>query len=395
MPTRPSDHIKLFIPGPVEVHPDILDAQARWMYGHRMPECAALFEAIEPKLQAVFQTERPVLISASSGTGLWEGASRNCVRSRVLHCVNGAFSERWAEVSAMNGKEVEVLAAEPGTAIKPAAVAEALAAGVFDALAVVHNETSAGVLNPIEDIARAVRSLPGGDDIVILVDAVSAVSGVDIRPDAWDLDVVLTSSQKAFALPPGLAFCSVSERAMKRAVTVPNRGYYFDFPTLLKALEKFQTPATPAISLLWALDLQLDRILAEGLFNRFDRHLAMRDRTLAWARDRDFSLRAEEGYASPTVSCIDNTYGWDIGHLNKFLRTRGMILGNGYGTLKNITWRIGHMGELTVPDIDTLLGALDDYLAANGDAGSGVSGASRASGGVSGGASTSSTAAGR
>ncbi|MFN8422856.1 MAG: alanine--glyoxylate aminotransferase family protein [Anaerolineae bacterium] len=371
MATRPSDHVKLFIPGPVEVHPDILDAQARWMYGHRMPECAALIEAIEPKLQAVFQTARPVLISASSGTGLWEGASRNCVRSRVLHCVNGAFSERWAEVSALNGKDVEVLAAEPGRAIKPDAVAGALAAGGFDALAVVHNETSAGVLNPLADIARAVRALPGGDDIVILVDAVSGVSGVDIRPDAWDLDVVLTSSQKAFALPPGLSFCSVSERAVRRAETVPNRGYYFDFLSLLKSLEKFQTPATPAISLLWALDLQLDRILAEGLEHRFRRHLAMRDRTLAWARDRDFSVRAEAGYESPTVSCIDNTYGWNIGDLNTFLRTRGMILGNGYGTLKNITWRIGHMGELDVPDVEALLGAIDDYIAAHPTSGGG------------------------
>ncbi len=366
MADRPAEHLKLFIPGPVEVHPDVLDAQARWMYGHRMPECADLVERIEPKLKAVFQTDQPVLISASSGTGLWEGASRNCVRSRVLHCVNGAFSERWAEVSALNGKEVEVLSAEPGRAIKADAVAAALAGGSFDALAIVHNETSAGVLNPLADIARAVRALPGGDDIVILVDAVSGVSGVDIRPDGWDLDVVLTSSQKAFALPPGLSFCSVSERAVARAKSVPNRGYYFDFLTLLASLEKHQTPATPAISLLWALDVQLDRILAEGLANRFARHMRMRDRTIEWARDRDFTLRAEPGHESPTVSCIDNTYGWDIGALNRFLRTRNMILGNGYGTLKNITWRIGHMGELDVPDIDVLLVALDDYLAQDG-----------------------------
>ncbi len=142
---------------------------------------------------------------------------------------------------------------------------------------------------------------------------------------------------------------------MARAKSVPNRGYYFDFLTLLASLEKHQTPATPAISLLWALDVQLDRILAEGLANRFARHMRMRDRTIEWARDRDFTLRAEPGHESPTVSCIDNTYGWDIGALNRFLRTRNMILGNGYGTLKNITWRIGHMGELDVPDIDVLL----------------------------------------
>lgn len=369
MSSRPTEHLKLFIPGPVEVHPDVLDAQAQWMFGHRMRECAALVAAIKPKLQAVFQTAQPVLISASSGTGLWEGASRNTVRERVLHCVNGAFSERWAEVSALNGKQVEVLAVEPGRAIKPEGVAERLAGGGFDALAVVHNETGAGVLNPLADIAAAVRALPGGDDIVVLVDAVSGMSGVDIRPDDWDLDVVLTSSQKAFALPPGLSFCSVSPRALARAATVPNRGYYFDFMTLRKALDKDQTPATPAISLLWALDLQLDRILAEGLPNRFARHLAMRDRTLAWARDRDFTLRAEAGFESPTVSCIDNTYGWDIADLNAFLRTRRMILGNGYGTLKDVTWRIGHMGELDVPDVELLLDAIDDYLADHGRAG--------------------------
>jgi len=374
MPHRPAEHLKLFIPGPVEVHPDVLDAQARWMYGHRMPECAELFARIESKLKAVFQTTQPVLISASSGTGLWEAASRNCVRSRVLHCVNGAFSERWAEVSAMNGKDVAVVAAEPGQAIKAADVARALAEGEFDALAIVHNETSAGVLNPLESIAQAVRALPGGDDIVILVDAVSGVSGVDIQPDAWDLDVVLTSSQKAFALPPGLSFCSVSERALGRARSVPNRGYYFDFLTLLASLEKDQTPATPAISLLWALDVQLDRILFEGLHNRFDRHLRMRDVTLAWARNRGFTIRAEAGYESPTVSCIDNTFLWDIGALNRFLRARSMILGNGYGTLKNITWRIGHMGELDVPDVEGLLGALDDYMALAGARGAAADG---------------------
>ena len=333
------------------------------MVGHRMPECADLIGRIEPKLQQVFRTKARVLISASSGTGLWEGASRSCVAKKVLHCVSGAFSSRWAEVSEMNGKEVEVLDVPWGAPVLPEMVTAKLAEGDFDAVAFVHNETSTGVTNPVQAIAQAIRALPNGDDIIIMVDSVSGVSGAELEVDAWDLDVVLTSSQKAFALPPGLAFAAVSDRALAKAKTVPNRGYYFDFVTMDKYLQKNQTFATPAISLLFALDKQLDDMLAEGVEARWARHTAMRDVTLAWAEARGFELFATAvEYASPTVSNLHNSLNVDISALNAFLRQRGMILSNGYGDLKGKCIRIGHMGDWQVADIEELLANVDDFL---------------------------------
>ncbi|MCP5094823.1 MAG: alanine--glyoxylate aminotransferase family protein [Chloroflexi bacterium] len=359
-------HIKLYIPGPTEVRPEIANAQTEWMVGHRMPECIELVGRIRPKLRKVFMTEKRVLISASSGTGFWEGAIRNTVNKKILNCVNGAFSDRWREVTEANGKENEVLEVEWGKPILPEMVTERLASGEFDAISVVHNETSTGVTSPLREIAEAVRNAPNGDKIMILVDAVSGISGVRLEFDNWDLDVALCSSQKAFALPPGLAFCAVSDRAMAKAKTVPNRGYYFDFLTLEKYLLKDQTPATPAISLLYALDRQLDDMMAETMEGRFTRHLAMRDRTIQWAKSKGFELFAEPGYESPTVTSIHNNLNIDIPGLNRYLHERGMILSNGYGAkLKNVSFRIAHMGDLQPADMEELFAAVDDFLAQN------------------------------
>jgi predicted phosphoserine aminotransferase len=356
-------HIKLFIPGPIEVAPEVLEAQTQWMIGHRMPEAAELFASTQHKLRQVFYTQSRVYLNAASGTGLQEAAVRNCANRKVLNCVNGAFADRWREVTAANGKANELLTAEWGQPIRPEAVAERLATGDFDAVTIVHNETSTGVTSDIQAIAQAIRALPNGQDIMILVDSVSGLSGARLEFDAWDLDVALTSSQKAFGLPPGLAFCAVSDRALAKAKTVPHRGYYFDFVELEKYLVKDQTPATPAISLMYALDVQLDRMLAEGMENRFARHLAMRDLTIRWAKTHGFTLFPAEGYESPTVSCINNNLNIDIAALNKHLRERGMIISNGYGTLKGKNFRIAHMADLTLTDIEELLSAIDEFLA--------------------------------
>ncbi len=334
------------------------------MVGHRMPECSDLIGRIRPKLAQVFQTENLILITASSGTGLWEAAVRNVVATKVLNCVNGAFADRWREVTEANGKANEVLEADWGQPILPEQVAERLAGGGFDAVTIVHNETSTGVTNPIQEIAAAVRQAPNGEHILIMVDSVSGLSGADLPVDAWDLDIVLTSSQKAFALPPGLAFCSVSERAFQKAERVPARGYYFDFLTLRQYLVKNQTPATPAISLLYALDRQLDDMLAEGMPARFARHLAMRDQTLEWARGHGFTVFAAPGYESPTVTCVNNNLEVAIADLNAHLRAQGMIISNGYGSrLKNKTFRIAHMGDLQPADMTELFAAIDVFLA--------------------------------
>ncbi len=360
---RPDKHVKLFIPGPTEVRPEILDAQAQWMVGHRMPECADLIGSILPKLSQVFFTNQTVLITASSGTGLWEAAVRNCINKKALTCVNGAFASRFSDVVGLNGKDMEVLSVPWGQPILPEQVVERLSTGEFDAVTVVHNETSTGATSPIKEIAQAIRAMPGGEDIMILVDSVSGLSGARIEMDAWDLDVVLSSSQKAFALPPGLAFCAVSDRAMAKAKTVPARGYYFDFISLAKSIAKNQTPATPAVSLLYALDRQLDDMMAEGMENRFARHLAMRDRTLEWSKSKGFEIFVTPGYESPTVTCLANNLEIDISALNKYLRGHGMIISNGYGDLKGKTLRIAHMGDTQPHEMEELFVAMDGFFA--------------------------------
>ena len=360
---RPDKHVKLFIPGPTEVRPEILDAQAQWMIGHRMPECADLIGNILPKLSQVFFTNQTVLITASSGTGLWEAAVRNCINKKALTCVNGAFASRFSDVVSLNGKDMEVLSVPWGQPILPEQVVERLSTGEFDAVTVVHNETSTGATSPIKEIAQAIRAMPGGEDIMILVDSVSGLSGARIEMDAWDLDVVLSSSQKAFALPPGLAFCAVSDRAMAKAKTVPARGYYFDFISLAKSIAKNQTPATPAVSLLYALDRQLDDMMAEGMENRFARHLAMRDRTLEWSKSKGFEIFVTPGYESPTVTCLANNLEIDISALNKYLRGHGMIISNGYGDLKGKTLRIAHMGDTQPHEMEELFVAMDGFFA--------------------------------
>jgi predicted phosphoserine aminotransferase len=359
---RGTQHIKLFIPGPTEVRPEILDAQTQWMIGHRMPECADLFESIQGKIRQVFLTESRVFINAASGTALQEAAIRNCSDKKVLNCVNGAFANRWRQVTEANGKTNEILEVEWGQPVLAGQVVERLSGGDFDAVTIVHNETSTGATSPIREISEAVRQLPNGRDIMILIDSVSGLSGARLETDAWDLDVVLTSSQKAFALPAGLALCAVSDRAMAKAATVKNRGYYTDFLDLEKYLLRNQTPATPAISLMYALNQQLDDMLAEGMENRFARHLAMRDRTIAWARGHGFQLFAADGYESPTVTCVDNNLNIDIAALNQHLRQNGMIISNGYGPLKGKNFRIAHMGDTQLEDLEALFAAIDSFL---------------------------------
>lgn len=357
------EHIKLFIPGPVEVLPEILDAQTHWMFGHRMPECLDLIGRIKPKLQNVFLTKQRVLIQAGTGTGFWEAASRGLVGKKVLHCTSGAFSDKWLMVSRACGKETEELAFEWGQPVLPERIVEKLATGEFDALAVVLNETSTGVLNPIGEIAAAVRAMPNGKDIMIMIDAVSGLSGCELRFDEWDLDIALTSSQKAFAMPPGLAMCAVSDRALEKAKTIEGRGYYWDLVALAKQMDKDQTPNTSPVPMLNALDVQLDRMMAETMTGRFARHIAQRDMVIAYFKSKGFKLFGDEKYASPTVSNIANTLNIDIPDLNAFLRTKGMILSNGYGALKGKSLRVAHMGDIVASDLEELFAAIDEYLA--------------------------------
>ena len=350
----------MFVPGPVDVDDEILQAQAQPMLPHRSKDFEEIFQRASEKAQRLFYTKQRVLLSASSGTGLQEAAIRNFVEKKVLSCVNGAFADRWYNVAVSNGKEAEKLAFEWDQPVDPERVAAAVKSGGFEALTVVHNETSTGIQNPVNEVAEAVRAV--APDTLILVDAVSSLSGVKIETDAWGLDMVLTSSQKAIALPPGLALAAVSDRALEKAETVANRGWYFDLLRMEKHRLKDSTPATPAISLIFALDRQLDRILAEGLEQRFARHSAMAKHVHEWAEAHDLSMYAPEGYRSQTVTTVKNERGIDISDLNAFLKKRGMRIANGYGPLKNVTFRIAHMGETQVSDLDALFSAMEEYL---------------------------------
>lgn len=359
---RQDKHKYLVIPGPVEVRPEILDAQTEWMIGHRSTAFADLFARLQEKLKQAFLTQSRVFVSGSSGTGLWEGASRNCIRDdkRVLHLVGGAFSERWAEVSQLNGKQVDTIVVEWGQAHTPEMVAEALQKQTYDAVCIVHNETSTGVTNPVQDIAAVVRPY---EETLILVDSVSGFLGAEIRPDEWGLDVVLTSSQKAFALPPGLAFAQISDRVLARAAEVKNRGYYFDFLEIEASLKKNNTPSTPPISLMYAADVQLDAVLAEGLENRWARHTQMRDITVNWAAEHDLGMFSQEGYRSPTVSTVANRRGFDVDAMAKFMGGKGFSMDKGYGKIKGKTFRIAHMGDMSVNTLEDVLSGLDEFLA--------------------------------
>ncbi len=362
---RSQNHKYLVLPGPVEVRPEILDAQAEWMIGHRSTAFAELFARLQTKLKQAFGTESRVFVQGSSGTGLWEGASRNCIRDgkKALHLVGGAFSERWADVSRLNGKEVDVIAVDWGQAHTPEMVAEALKKQAYDAVCAVHNETSTGVTNPIKDIAAVVRQY---EDTLMLVDTVSGFLGAELLTDAWGLDLALTSSQKAFALPPGLAFAAVSNRVLERAAQVSNRGYYFDFLEIEALLKKNNTPSTPPVSLMFAADRQLEDIFSgEGLQGRWQRHLQMRDLTLNWAQERGLGAFAQEGYRSPTVSTIANTTAFDVDAMAKSMSGKGFSMDKGYGKIKGKTFRIAHMGDMQIPTLEAVLAGLDEFLAGN------------------------------
>ncbi|NLG71219.1 MAG: alanine--glyoxylate aminotransferase family protein [Chloroflexi bacterium] len=351
---------RMFVPGPVDVDPQVLAAQAQPMLPHRSKEFESLFQRAWEKSRQLFYTQSRVFITASSGTGLQEAGVRNFARQTVLSCVNGAFGSRWYDVAVNNGKEVDKLEFAWDQPVSAERVAEALQAKHYEVVTVVHNETSTGLENPVKEIAAAVRQV--SPDTLILVDAVSSLGGAKIEMDAWGLDMVLTSSQKCLALPPGLGLAAVSDRAMAYAESVPNRGWYFDLVRMEKHRLKDSTPATPALSLIYALDLQLDRIQAEGLENRFARHEAMARRVQEWALSCGLNLFAPEGYRSKTVTTITNQLNLDISDLNRFLMERGMRIANGYGALKGKTFRIAHMGETTIEDLEELFTAMEAYL---------------------------------
>ncbi|MEX2466467.1 MAG: alanine--glyoxylate aminotransferase family protein [Gemmatimonadota bacterium] len=355
---------RFFLPGPTEVHPDVLRAQIRPMISHRGPGIQTLMRELDAGLQATFLTERHVYISTSSATGLMEAAIRNSGGRKVLSLVNGAFSARFAEIGRTHSLEVDDYEVPWGEAHDPEELRRRLRGGAYGTVTVAHSETSTSVLNDIRALAAVVREF---DDVIIMVDSVSGFSAAEVRTDAWGIDFLLTGSQKALALPPGLAFGVASKRMLERSANSPGKGYYFDLEQFEANAEKYQSPSTPALSTMFALQVQLKRIQEEGLEARWARHSAMAERTYAWVEEMradglDFALVAPEGYRSPGVTAIRVPEGMTAPDIVQAMAERGWVIGGGYGKWKLTTFRIGHMGEHTVAGVEALLEVLTEVV---------------------------------
>jgi aspartate aminotransferase-like enzyme len=335
---------------------------SRPMIAHRSPEMRELLERVYAALPPLFGTTHPVYVGSGAATGMMESAIRCGARARVLSLVSGAFGERFARIAEACGHRVTRLVAAPGDSVSADALSDALEHGEYDAVTAVHVETSTGAMS---DVAAYGRILEGRDDVLLLVDAVSSVGGVKVEMDASRMDIVLSASQKALALPPGLSFIACSPRAMARARALPDRGMYLDVVRMDDYWRQGGTAGTPAIPQLYALDAQLAAIAREGLAARFARHRAMAAVVHEWAggataSERGVELLAREALRAPTVSCL--VVRGDAERLVQLLRERGFEVGAGYGAMVATTIRIGHMGDHTVREVRQLLHALDDAL---------------------------------
>lgn len=353
-------HKKLFIPGPVEVRADVLAKMATPMIGHRSKDASALQRSISDKIRKLFFTGEEILLSTSSGSGLMEGAIRSCTLKRAAVFSVGAFGNRWFEMARNNNVPADLFEVEWGTATTPEQVDEVLASGKYDLITITHNETSTGLMNPVEAIADVVKKYP---DVVYCLDTVSSMGGTRIEVDQLGVDICITSTQKALGLPPGMSICSFSEKAIARAKQVPFRGMYLDLLALYNYIQKkdYQYPSTPSLSHMFALDYQLDRIMVEGIENRFQRHQEMAEYVRDWGR-KNFGLFADERYLSNTLTNMKNSREIDVAALNQELGRRGFQISNGYGKLKDKTFRIAHMADCTMGELKELIGNIDDIL---------------------------------
>lgn len=351
---------KLFIPGPVNVTEDTLQKMAAPMIGHRGKEASNLQKNISDKLRKLMYTQNEILLSTSSGSGLMEGAIRSCTQKRAAVFSCGNFGNRWFAMAEDNNVPADKFEVEWGLPNTAESVDQVLSTGKYDLITVTHNETSSGIMNPVEEIAEVMKKYP---EVIFCVDAVSSLGGAKIEVDKWGIDICITSSQKCLGLPPGLSLCSISEKALEASRKVKFRGTYFDLLQIYEYIQKkdYQYPSTPSLSHMFALDYQLDKILKEGLDNRFARHTAMANCARAWAKEK-FALFAQEEFASNTVTCVKNTRGINVSDLNKALGERGYMISNGYGKLKDKTFRIAHMAEATLPEIKELLLIIDEIL---------------------------------
>ncbi|MBI3878080.1 MAG: alanine--glyoxylate aminotransferase family protein [Verrucomicrobia bacterium] len=357
-------HVKLHIPGPVEVSEKTFKAFCSPMIGHRGQGFKELVAKIQPQLQTLLATKQLVYLSTSSAWGVMEGAVRNLVQKKVLNCMCGAFSDKWLDVSKRCGKDAEALQVPWGSPIRAEDVDRKLATGQFDALTLIHNETSTGVMSPLADIAALKKKYP---DVMFIVDAVSSMSAVPMKFDELGIDVLLAGTQKAFALPPGLTVFTASPQALAKAATAKDRGYYFDFIEFEKNAQDSMTPSTPSIAHVYALASKLDDFFAEGLEARYARHKQTNQMTRDWAAKHGFTLFPEAGFESITLCCVNNgaragSRVVDAAKLQKLVKEQGFLIDGGYGKIKGTTFRISNMGDETPATMQSLITALDKAM---------------------------------
>jgi len=353
----------LMIPGPTPVPPAVVAAMSRPVIGHRSDDFTRLYERIEEKIKVVFQTKNDVFILTCSGTGGLETAIANTVSpgDRVLALVTGNFGERFANIARTYGAEVEEINFGWGKDVDLQVLEDKLAADKdYKVVLATQNETSTGVLNNIAGIG----SLVAKTNALLLVDGVSGVGGIEIKTDAWNVDILITASQKAFMLPPGLAMVSVSEKAWRVIEQNKSPRFYFSLPAARKSLAKWNTAYTPNVTLFMGLDAVLDMMFAEGLANVYARHILLARATRAAAKSLNLALLAEDRCASPTVTAIYAPENIPADDLRKVLRSEyGITFAGGQGILKGKIFRIAHMGYADKMDVLIAIGALEMALA--------------------------------
>jgi aspartate aminotransferase-like enzyme len=318
-----------------------------------------LFASLQAPLRRLFRTTQPVLITASSASGMAEAAIRNAVEHRVLVVVAGFFGEWFARIAEACGKDVVRLSVPPGRTLEPDQLGQLLDGPPVDAVALVHSDTSTGALVPLAELADVVRSRSGA---LLLVDAVTSVGASPVETDRWGLDFVFTGSQKALALPPGLGLGVASARLLERARQQRDRGWYFDLLKYDEAARTSRPTQTPALSLIFALERQLRRIEAEGgVEARWRRHRAMLEVMERWAEAHtEFGVLAQPGRRSWAVSALIPPMGLRVPEALRLMRARGFTLAAGLGDLAERVIRVGHMGDLDPPHVARMLEELAD-----------------------------------
>jgi aspartate aminotransferase-like enzyme len=348
----------LRIPGPTPCPEEVLKAMGRQMINHRGPEFAQILDDVTSKLKQLFQTKNDVFLLTGSGTGGLEAAVVNTLspEDKVLAISIGVFGDRFANIARTFGASVTPLSFEWGTAADADEIRKALSQDAsIKAVLVTHNETSTGVTNDLAQISKVVKEF----DKLLLVDAISSLSSIELPVDDWGLDVVITGSQKGWMVPPGLAMVAISQKAWQANTQAKMPRFYWDFGKAKSYFEKKQTPWTPAISVVFALSVALDMMLKEGLDNIFTRHARIARAAREGVKALGLALFAQESYASNTVTSISASDGLDAKKLLKILREEHqVVLSGGQQKLEGKIFRIGHLGWVTETDIDTVLKAI-------------------------------------